>query len=252
MLVCFLADGMSHALYHYRIPHHQVLMFSYSLSHKRISQAVQEKAAPPASLAFVRLALLLAILTGVYCLVEGVLCITFAARDKSISLGVFGADSLIEILSTAFVVWRLAGRATLSRERIGTFCIGVLLVLLFGAAVAASCVALDTRERPEGTTANIVIASTSVVVLLAAWRAKLHVARRIQSPTLVADANCSFACARLSLVLLVGSLIYSFVHSAWWVDAAVALVLALFFLKEGLEGMRHALSKDFSGGCGCG
>ena len=186
-------------------------------------------------------------------MVEGVLSVTFAARNKSVSLGVFGADSLIEIVSTAFVVWRLAGRgAALSRERVGTFCIGVLLVLLFVAAVAASTVALAKEEHPESTTSNIIIASISVVLLLGAWQAKLRVARKIRSPTLLADANCSFACARLSLVLLVGGLVYRFVHSAWWVDAAAALVLSLVFLKEGVEGMQHALSKEFAGGCGCG
>ena len=209
--------------------------------------------APNTSPALKKLALLLAVVTGVYCLVEGVLSVIFAARDKSVSLGVFGADSLIEIISTSFVVWRLAGRGNaLSRERIGTFCIGLLLVLLFVAAVAASAVALAKKEHPESTTFNIIIASISVTLLLGAWQAKLRVARKIRSPTLSADANCSFACARLSLVLLVGSLIYKFVHSAWWIDAAAALVLSLFFFKEGVESMWHALSKDFAGGCGCG
>lgn len=200
-----------------------------------------------------RAALALACLTGIYCLVEGSLSIAFAALDKSISLGIFGADSLIEVMSTFFVVWRLAGTgAAASKERIATFGIGSLLVCLFAAAVVASTVALVKQERPESTTFGIIISSISIVLLTIAWRAKVYVAGHLHSPTLQADANCSFACARLSLVLLIGSLIYKFVHAAWWVDAAAALVLAVFFLKEGIQAMTYATSSNFDGGCGCG
>lgn len=200
-----------------------------------------------------RLAWLLALFSLTYCLIEGTLSVTFAAMDRQISLMIFGVDSLIEVASASLVVWRLLGKTMdIGRERKATLVIGVLLVLLFCAAAGASIAGLVRREHPETTTFAIIISSISVVLLTGLWLAKRKVAVKLKSSTLASDAVCSFACARLSLILLLGSVIYKASSTVWWIDAAAALVLSMFFLKEGAQMIKHALSDEFSGGsCGC-
>ncbi len=41
------------------------------------------------------------------------------------------------------------------------------------------------------------------------------------------------------------------VPSLWWADGAGALVLSVFFAKEGYDTLSNALSPSFDGGCGC-
>ena len=72
-----------------------------------------------------RAARALAFATLAYCLAEGVLSVTLAARERSISLCIFGLDSLIEVASACLVLWRLFGNALdLRRERGAVLAIG--------------------------------------------------------------------------------------------------------------------------------
>jgi len=203
--------------------------------------------------ATLHLAVVMASLSLAYCLVEGTVSVTFAAMDKYISLMIFGLDSFIEVASAVLVVWRLLGKPVdLKRERAAVLTIGILLVLLAGAATSASIIALVKHEHPETATFALAISSVSSVLLTISWLVKRRLAKKLNSAVLAADATCSFACARLSLILLGGSLIYQVDSRAWWVDAAAALLLSAFFLKEGTDMARSAMSPSFSGGCGCG
>ena len=201
-----------------------------------------------------KMATCLALFTLAYCMAEGSLAVAFAAIDESISLMIFGVDSLIEVVSACLVLRHLLGKPPSDAgERLIVRAIGCLLLLLAVAAVCASTVALVRQESPETALPAMIISSVGVAVLIVLYVMKCRVAKLLRSSVLAADATCSFACARLSLVLLVGSALSGHVPGAWWVDAAAALVLSCFFAKEGVAILMHAASSDFQGsGCGCG
>lgn len=201
-----------------------------------------------------RVAVFLAALSVCYCLAEGLASVAFASSDASISLMIFGVDSLIEVTSSCLVLWRLLGRnVSLKEERLVVKIMGSLLLLLATAAMAASIIALVRHESPETSIPTIVISSISFVLLSILYVLKRMLAKKLKSSVLASDATCSFACARLSLVLLVGSVLFRTVPGVWWVDAAAAMVLSLFFAKEGVDMLKHAMSPHFQGGgCGCG
>lgn len=54
----------------------------------------------------------------------------------------------------------------------------------------------------------------------------------------------------LSVVLLVGSLVYLVWKGGWWIDATTAMVIAMLFGWEGIKSIRWARNEDFDGGCG--
>lgn len=198
----------------------------------------------------------LAWVTIAYNLLEGLVSMGFGAADNSIALFGFGADSFIEVGSAVLVLWRLradqgCADTLVQRERRATRGIGILFLLLAIGTAIGAVVQLITHRHPGTTLPGVVISVASLLFMAWLWRAKLRVARALDSRTLEGDAACSLACIQLSCVLFVGSVIFVLWPALWWVDALAALVLSGFIAKEGIQGIRAASRPDFSGGCGC-
>lgn len=137
-------------------------------------------------------------------------------------------------------------------ERISTTMIGALLGALTIAAVATSATSLTAHDHPSTALPAIIIAATSTGFTLLLYLAKRYLAHALNSSALNGEALCALCCMQLSIVLLVGSLIYRVWKGGWWVDAATAIVIGLMFGWEGVKMIRWAQNKDFDGGfCGC-
>lgn len=200
----------------------------------------------------------LAYFTVGYNLVEGLVSMSFGWADESLALFGFGADSFIEVGSALVVLWRLKGEGAggcaskgLERERRSALAIGILFLLLALGTVLGAGLQLASLRTPHTTVPGLVVSTLSLGFMFSLWRAKLHAARALDSRTLEGDAACSLACIQLSSVLFIGSLLFLAAPALWWVDGAAAMVLAGFIGKEGVQGIRVALRKDFTGGCGC-
>jgi divalent metal cation (Fe/Co/Zn/Cd) transporter len=206
----------------------------------------------------VRSVLRLCHLTIAYNVLEGVASVVFGWSDESVALFGFGIDSWIEVASALVVLWRFRGEAgrgselPLEKERRATLLIAGLFVLLAVGTAAAAIVSLTERSRPASTLPGLVVSGVSLLVMGWLWRAKLRLARLLDSSTVEKDAHCSRACLRLSAILFVGSLFGLVVPRFFGIDAVAALLLAILIGQEGLEGWKAARHPAFSGGCGCG
>lgn len=134
-------------------------------------------------------------------------------------------------------------------ERIATTIIGALLVSLALAAIATSAASLSAHEHPTTALPALLIAATATGIMLVLYLAKRYLARALNSSTLHGEALCALSCMQLSVVLLVGSLIYRVWKGGWWVDSATAIVIGLLFGWEGVKMIRWAWNKQFDGGC---
>ena len=193
-----------------------------------------------ASNRLVRRAIALSWFTIVYNLVEGAVSIAFGVSDDSVSLMGFGLDSLVEVASGAVVLWRFRGElgqhsVSRDRERRATRLIGWFFIVLGVGTAAASAVQLLKGAHPETSLPGFVVASISLTFMYFLWRAKYQVAVGLGSTTMKKDALCSAACIKLSVVLLLGSLLYMVAPALWWADGVAAMVLSVFIIKEGLE-----------------
>lgn len=200
---------------------------------------------------FERTAIRLAMATIVWNVIEGCLAIGLGLADESIALLGFGLDSWVEVASAFVVLHKL--RASVDKERERTTA-KVVSGLLFGLGIVimlGSVVRLGTGSAPNTGLPGVVLGAVSLSFMFALWRAKLDVARELNSRTLELDAACSRGCIQLSAVLMVGSGLYALVPSLWWADSVAAAVLGWLILREGREGWEHANSSDFDGGC-CG
>lgn len=206
---------------------------------------------------WVRWALTLSAITMGFNLLEGLVSIGFGWEDQSVALFGFGVDSLVEVASAALIYWRfrldadLAAKQSSARERLATRAIGIMLLILAAGTTLGSVLQLISHRHPGTTVPGIVVSLVSLTAMFLLWRSKLRTAVALDSRALRSDAACSFACMQLSLVILVGSLLFWWSPHLWWVDAATALVVSALIAKEGWGGFRASLAIDFSGGCGC-
>lgn len=198
----------------------------------------------------------LALLTLGYNLLEGIISLKFGVAEESLALMGFGLDSFVEVGSAAIVIYKLKSMDSvqghaLQNEKKATFLIGLLFVLLAIFTVIAALFKLANHETPQTTLPGLIISAVSLCFMFFLWRSKQRIGLALNSATLMADAQCSLACIKLSLVLFCGSLTYLLWPQGWWIDAVAALTLSFFIGREGREMIGNSRKKDFTGGCGC-
>jgi divalent metal cation (Fe/Co/Zn/Cd) transporter len=197
-------------------------------------------------------AVIMCSLTILYCIAEGVISVKFGSEFDSSSLLFLGIDSLVEVISASLALWRLSGRKiALKKDKYATLGIGIMFLVLTIGTIVVSSINLSRKSHPESTFPGIIISAVSIVIMAIFWITKRWLAKRLNSATLQSEANCSFACLRITFVLFVGSMIFYFWKGGWWVDSSAALVLSIFFGWESYEMISWALSKKFDGGCAC-
>jgi divalent metal cation (Fe/Co/Zn/Cd) transporter len=190
--------------------------------------------------ALVRTAIRLERLTIAWMTIEAAIALGSGVAAHSVTLIAFGADSVIELLSAAVLLWRLgielsqgtefSERVERRASRIG----GALLFSLAGYVVAAAAWRLWDRQGQDFSIVGLALAVASIPIMYGLARSKLGAADRLGSWALRADAMESIACGYLSAVVVIGLLAQLFV-GVWWIDPVSALVLVPFLWREARE-----------------
>lgn len=203
-----------------------------------------------------RTAWVLSMLTIGYNMAEGAVSIWFGMDDETLALFGFGVDSIIEVVSAigvAHMVYRLQHHGTDRRddfERTALRVTGVSFYALTIALMATAVISVVVGHRPENTLSGVIISLVSISFMWALIRAKVRVGTELQSAPIIADANCSKVCLRMSIVLLISSAAYELLHIGW-LDALGALGLAWYSFHEGRECFEKAKGKECSDACHC-
>ncbi len=161
----------------------------------------------------------------------------------SIALVGFGADSVIEVASSAVLLWRLNHEFGEKRERTAFRLVGVSFLLL---AVYVGWEAVESlvKQQPPGVSYfGIVFSVLCLMVMPLLARAKRRIAARLNSRAMQADSRQSSICGYLAAILL-GGLALNALFGWWWADPIAALVMLPIIIKEGFEGVRGET-------CGC-
>jgi len=173
----------------------------------------------------------------------------------SVALVAFGVDSGIELV-TALVVLRMlllhTGRTTDEeldrRERQSSRIVGWALYAVIAYILVSAAFSLLSGARPEASPVGIALAVAALVVMPILWRWRLSLARRLDSPSLRADAACSIICAYMSATLLAG-LVLNSLFGWWWADTVAALAMIWWIRGEAQEALEAARSGTH---CECG
>ena len=154
----------------------------------------------------------------------------------SIALVGFGADSLIEALAGAIVLWLFTG------SRLGSHAAErraqqLIAITFFALAVYVGVEATRTLAggaHPQTSWVGIGLATFTAATMPLLARAKRRTAGRLGSSATVKEASQTQLCAYLSIALLIG-LGTNALFGWWWADPLTALTIAAVAIKEGRQ-----------------
>jgi len=196
-------------------------------------------------------ALLLAVITVYYNIIEGLVSVIFGITDETISLFGFGLDSFVEVVSGIGILHMIIqmknhGGSKDSFEKNALIITGVSFYILAFGLVMTSIYNIYIGNRPVSTLWGIIISVISIISMLFLMRAKLDVGRKLDSNAIISDANCTKTCLYLSIILLISSLLFE-IFKIGYFDSIGAIGLAYYSFKEGKE----AIGKSKGNGCSC-
>jgi divalent metal cation (Fe/Co/Zn/Cd) transporter len=174
-------------------------------------------------------------LTLGWMVVEGVVAIGAGIAARSVALTAFGADSLVELASSAVVLvalYRNTGQADRSAARFVGWALWALVVYI----IVVSGATLAFRVHPGPSPLGIAITVAALAVMAVLWRWRLALADRLGSAALRGDAACSAVCLYLSATTLAG-LVLNALLGWWWADPLAAVALTWWIAGEARESL---------------
>jgi divalent metal cation (Fe/Co/Zn/Cd) transporter len=171
-----------------------------------------------------------------YMAAEGAVAVTAAVLAGSVALLGFGLDSVIEALASIIVVWRFTGARTLSEvaERRAQQAVAVTYFLLAPYIAADAIRTLVSGEHPATTWPGIAVSAASLVIMPLLGIAKRRIGSLLGSAAVRGEGTENLICAYLAAGVLAG-LLANTVLGWWWLDPAIALVIAAMAVHEGRE-----------------
>ncbi|MCL6598208.1 MAG: cation transporter [Alicyclobacillus macrosporangiidus] len=171
-----------------------------------------------------------------------------AMRAGSLALSAFSADSGIEFVSGVILWVRLwweqshPDHGWVDRvERVSSALVAGCLFSLAGFISFQAGQALAMRSGMLESPLGLVVAVASSLVTPWLALVKRRLGRKLHSHALLGDAACSMTCACMAWALLAG-LVLQWAFGWWWVDAAAALGIVAFVLREAWESAEAAWS----------
>lgn len=184
--------------------------------------------------------------TLVWMSVEAILAIGAGVAARSVLLTAFGADSLIELLSGATLLWRLRVEAAGGDEarvdaveKRAVWISAALLILLCAYVALTSIAGFVLGVKPEGSWLGVAVSAAAVVVMPWLAARKRAANQTIQSPALRADVAESVTCAYLAGVTLIGAA-FNAITGLWWVEYVAAVILLRWLVPEAREALEAA------------
>ena len=196
----------------------------------------------------------LSVFTIIYNIAEGLICTFLGFTDESLTLFGFGADSFIETISgfgILHMVTRIQADPNSNRdkyERTALRVTGFSFYALVLGLLATSIYNIVTGQQPTTTFWGVIISIISIAIMCGLVYYKTKVGKALNSPAIIADADCTKVCIYMSVVLLASSALYQFAKLPY-TDSIGALVLAYLSFKEGRECFEKAKSDKH---CVCG
>jgi len=185
-------------------------------------------------------AFILAYITIIYNILEGLVSVFFGLEDETLSLFGFGVDSFVEVISGVGIfhmLIRIRNNDSETRDEFENTALkitGTSFYLLTIGLVITAIYNLIIGHKPDTTIWGIIISLISIITMSFLIFYKMKVGKQLNSNAIIADANCTKTCLYLSIILLVSSLGYELTNVGG-LDSIGALAIAWFSFKEGKE-----------------
>ncbi|GAA3827077.1 cation transporter [Sphaerisporangium flaviroseum] len=195
--------------------------------------------APPASwMRDARLARRLSLATLVWLGAESFLGLAAGFAAHSVALIGWGWASLVEALASVIVIWRFTGGRLHSptAEHRARKAVAISFWVLAPYLVLHVAYDLQAGQRSAPTVLGIVVTTISLVSMPLLGLAKRRLGARLGSVATTGEGTQNLLCALVAGGVLAGLTATSL--GWWWLDPAVALVLAAVAVREGRNAWR--------------
>lgn len=159
-----------------------------------------------------------------------------AIEARSVALGGFGLDSLIEIGASTVVLWELADTHRARQQR-ALKLIGMAFVALAVYLAIQSSLLLALGVKPSHSYLGIAWTAATALVMFALARAKASTGRALDNPVLRTEGKVTAVDGILAVAVLVG-LVLNAALGWWWADPAAAYVLVYYGTREAIAALR--------------
>jgi divalent metal cation (Fe/Co/Zn/Cd) transporter len=171
--------------------------------------------------------------------VVGVVVLAFAAvAARSVALGGFGLDSLIEIGASTVVIWELSGTGG-RRQALALRAIGSAFLLLALYLAAQSTIVLAARDHPRHSPLGIWWTAATALAMFTLAAGKARTGKELDNRVLRTEARVTLVDGILATAVLVGLLLNA-TKGWWWADPLAGYVILAYGLKEAVGAFRSA------------
>jgi len=173
--------------------------------------------------------------------VSGAASLGVGIAAESLSLGGLGASVLIDVISSAVLIWRFrrergAGEFPEAAERRAQVVAALGLIVIAVALAATGIQHLVSHAHPDTPALALALAAGNLLVLPLLARWKYRVADEVGSLALRTDAHITMVGTSTSALTLLGlGLDRGF--GWWWADAVAALLIAVVAADQGRRSM---------------
>ncbi|XP_028517984.1 transmembrane protein 163 isoform X2 [Exaiptasia diaphana] len=172
----------------------------------------------------------------VFTLIIGLTAFSISSIAKSSAAFGFAFDSLLDVITTIVVIWRFFGEKgefySWEKEKRACRMIAVCF-LISGIGIFVRAVrALVVQRHPHEFVGIEIIAGVSLVLYSILSWSKIVIADKISSSSLKTDG------------MLMSSLAYTWNKSIWFLDASIALCIALALAVFGIRLLSQMLGKE--------
>lgn len=180
--------------------------------------------------------------TNSWNVMEVLVTISLGLQAGSLALIAFGLDSIVEIFASTLVIRNLRD----DRNDPGDRRVHRSLRLIAGAfwVLAAFLVVISFRglirgDRPDSSPLGVAYLGLTAAIMFGLAGLKRSTAREFDGEALQAEAAMTFLDGCLSTGIL-SALVLNAWLGWWWADAAAALLVAAFAVKEGVDHWRES------------
>lgn len=163
--------------------------------------------------------------------VAGVVVLAWSALSaRSVALGGFGLDSVIEILASTVVIWELRGEEE-ARSARAIRLIGLAFAALALYLLTQGIIVLVARYRAGSSDLGLAWTAVTAVVMWLLARAKSRTGKELGNAVLVSEGRVTLVDSILAASVFVGVGLHA-LFGWWWADPLAGFVLVAYALKE--------------------
>jgi divalent metal cation (Fe/Co/Zn/Cd) transporter len=153
-----------------------------------------------------------------------------AVTARSVALGGFGLDTLIEIGASTVVIWELKG-IDQNRQQRAMRLIGAAFVLLAVYLAVQGIVVLLAQHHAYHSPVGTAWTAVTAGVMFSLASGKARTGKALDNPVLRTEGRVTFVDGVLASAVLLG-LVLNIILGWWWADPAAGFVLVYYALRE--------------------